>query len=379
LDAVGIPLVADIYSVLSEKHSKQRERLIVPGKLPASRIGGELLLSIATLVLSVCAFNGEAAGQSGDVVRIRTRVVFVDVLVKDKRTNALVTDLKNNNFEIFDNGRLRQLTYFSRQREKTERPLALVVLLAPMDDRARNSMQNPAILKSMVTALAKLPPEDELAVVFSWWGGVVPPQTLIPFTHDRSQISTALANMPSFTRPVSPDISGSSHQPLKEALAAIAAERPRSQVAVIMITDSVYQMTTLERDDMTASLLRNNVTLNALVTGTDKFFLFSYPVLKPASGVLGVSLYGVPSYLAQQTGGAEVRVRKPEDYGAALGQVIGDLSSRYSLGFTLAEDEPDDGGLHNLKVKVTARDVGGKERKLKVITRKGYYVPKTKL
>lgn len=351
----------------------------MPGKLPSPRIRGASLLSIATLVLSVCAVHAQAPDQSEDVVRIRTRVVFVDVLVKDRRTNALVTDLKINDFEIFDNGRLRQLTYFSRPGEKTERPLALVVLLAPIDDRARNSMQNPAILKSMATALAKLPPEDELAVMFSWWGGVVPPQTLLGFTHDRSQISTALANQPSFTRPVAPDISGSSPQSLKEALVAIAAERPRSQVAVIMITDSVYQMTTVERDDMTASLLRNNVTLNALITGTDKFFLFSYPVLKPASGVLGVSLYGVPSYLAQQTGGAEVRVRKPQDYGAALEQVIGDLSSRYSLGFTLADDEPDDGRLRHLKLKVAARDVGGKQRKLTVITRKGYYVPKTKL
>ncbi len=348
------------------------------GRLPAPGIRGGLLLSIAMLVLSACAFNAQTAGQSGDVVRIRTRVVFVDVLVKDKRTNAPVTDLNINNFEIFDNGRLRQLTYFSRPSEKTERPLALVVLLAPIDDRARNSLQNPQILESMATALAKLPPEDELAVMFSWWGGVVPPQTLVAFTHDRSQISMALANMPSFTRPASPDISNGSSRSLKEALAITAAERPRSQVAVIMITDSVYQMTTIERDDMAASLLRNNVTLNALITGTDKFFLFSYPVLKPASGVLGVSLYGVPSYLAQQTGGAEVRVRKPQDYGAALEQVIGDLSSRYSLGFTLTNDDLDDGRFHHLTVKVAARDAGGKERKLTVITRKGYYVPKTK-
>jgi hypothetical protein len=229
----------------------------------------------------------------------------------------------------------------------------------------------------MASALAKLPPEDELAVMFSSWGGLVSPQTLLPFTHDRSQISTALANMPSFTRPVSTDTSRNSSQTLKEALVTTAAERPHFQVAVIMITDSVYQMTTVERDEMAASLLKNNVTLNALVTGTDKFFLFSYPFLKPASGVLGVSLYGVPSYLAQQTGGEEVRLRKPQDYGAALEQVIGDLSSRYSLGFTLADDEPDDGRLHNLKLKVTARDSSGKERKLTVITRKGYYVPKT--
>ena len=275
------------------------------GKLPSPGIRGKSLLSIVTLVLFVCVFNAETAGQSADVVRIRTRVVFVDVLVKDKRTNGPITDLTSNNFEVLDNGRLRQLTYFSRPGEKTERPLAVVLLLAPMDDRARASMQNPAVLKSIATALAKLPPEDELAVMFSWWGGVVPPQTLVAFTHDRSQIATGLANMPSFTQPVSPDKSASSPQSLKEALATVAAERPRSQVAVIMITDSVYQMTTPERDDMTASLLRNNVTLNALVTGTDKFFLFSYPVLKPASGVLGVSLYGVPSYLAQQTGGAE--------------------------------------------------------------------------
>src|SRR5688572_26758366 len=117
------------------------------------------------LVLCVCAFNGQAAGQSPDVVRIRTRVVFVDVLVKDKRTNAPVTDLKSNNFEILDNGRSRPLTYFTQPGEKTERPLALVVLLAPIDDGARNSMQNPAILRSMAAALEKLPPEDELAVM----------------------------------------------------------------------------------------------------------------------------------------------------------------------------------------------------------------------
>jgi hypothetical protein len=333
---------------------------------------------ITTLLLSACDCNAQAQAPLGDVIRIRTRVVFVDVLVKDGRTNALVTDLKSNNFEIFDNGRLRQLTYFSRGAEGTDRPLALVLLLAPIDDGARNSLQNPAILQSLATALARLPPEDELAVIFSWWGGVVPPQTLLGFTHDRSQISTALAKLSTFTQPGATDISGSAPQTLKEALFATAAERPNSQVAVITITDSVYQMTELERNDMTAGLLRNNITFNTLITGTDKFFIFSYPVLKPASGILGLSLYGVPGYLAQHTGGEEVRVRKPQEYGAALEQVFGDLSSRYSLGFTLSEREPDDGQLHHLKVKVTARDARGKGRKFTVITRQGYYLPERK-
>jgi VWFA-related protein len=332
-----------------------------------------------TLAVSACVVSAQSQDRPADTVRIRTRVVLLDVLVKDKRTNVPVTDLKSKDFEIFDNGRARQLTYFSPSGERTDRPLALVLTLAPIDEGARNSLQNPAILKSFATALASLPPEAEVAVMYSWWGGILPPQSLVTFTRDRSQVATALAKLRSFNppSPITVGIRSRTHPTLEETLLTVVSERPNSQVAVVMVTDSVYQLTSLERDEMAAGLLRNNVTFNALITGTDKFFLLSYPLLKPASDVLNLSLYGVPRYLAQRTGGEEVRVRKPEEYGAALEQLIRHLSSRYSLGFTLAEGEPDDGRMHQLKVNVTARDARGKKRKLKVITRQSYQVPKT--
>jgi hypothetical protein len=47
------------------------------------------------------------------------------------------------------------------------------------------------------------------------------------------------------------------------------------------------------------------------------------------------------------------------------------------LGFALAEDEKDDGRMHELTLRVTAADAKGKQRRLDVSSRRGYYVPKT--
>jgi hypothetical protein len=41
----------------------------------------------------------------------------------------------------------------------------------------------------------------------------------------------------------------------------------------------------------------------------------------------------------------------------------------------LAEEEKDDGRLHNLEVRVKAEDAKGKTRKLNVSSRQGYYMP----
>jgi len=94
------------------------------------------------------------------------------------------------------------------------------------------------------------------------------------------------------------------------------------------------------------------------------------------AGWLGVSLYGSAKYLAQQTGGEAVRVNRTRDYGAGLAKIIGNLTARYSLGFALAEDEKDDGRMHELALRVKARDEKGKERRFDVSSWRGYFMPK---
>jgi hypothetical protein len=92
------------------------------------------------------------------------------------------------------------------------------------------------------------------------------------------------------------------------------------------------------------------------------------------AGWLGVSLYGTAKQLAQKSGGEAVKVGKAKDYSAGLSRIIGNLTARYSLGFTLAENEVDDGRLHSLEVRVQAKDEKGKKRKLLVSSRQGYYM-----
>jgi hypothetical protein len=85
-------------------------------------------------------------------------------------------------------------------------------------------------------------------------------------------------------------------------------------------------------------------------------------------------LYGSAKYLAQQSGGEAVKAGRPKDYATGLSTIIGNLTARYSLGFALSETEVDDGRMHALEVRVKAKDEKGKNRKLLVSSRQGYYM-----
>jgi hypothetical protein len=153
------------------------------------------------------------------------------------------------------------------------------------------------------------------------------------------------------------------------------AERPNSQPALVYITDGIAPVFYTQRDYVESKLLKSNVIFSALVTDMKTGFKFAMPILKPLGNLAGISISGSAQYLAKATGGETVRVRRPADYANGLGRIVGNLNSRYSLGFTLAETEGDDGRMHPLEVRVRARDAKGKERKLEVKARRGYYLP----
>ena len=304
-----------------------------------------------------------------EVLRVNTRVVFIDTLVKDKRTGEPVQNLTREDFQVFDNGKLRQLSYFTRDGEGDKRPLALLLVLAPLDDGAFKSLRSPEVVNSLINALTKLPAEDEVALMLVWRDGTT--HMLTELTRDRAKVTFALNLLPKrdqIKRAIRPP------KVIQDAALANVLLRPRSQTRVVLVTDSVFLITHAEREEMIQNLIRSNVTFNALITGTDPFFAAFSPLLKPAEAKLGAGWYDVPQYWARQTGGDHVRVHKKKDYGAALEKLIGSLAARYSLGFTLDESDVDDGQMRRLEVRVKARDSQGKERKIETHARAGYYV-----
>ena len=169
------------------------------------------------------------------------------------------------------------------------------------------------------------------------------------------------------------DIAGAT----RDATRLAEEKRPNSQATIVWLSDGIAPVF---KEDVAATeqiLIRQNAIFNTLNVDMKTLYKFLLPMGQPLIGWTGISLAGSSKRLAQQSGGETVHVSRVRDYGTGLARLIGNLNARYSLGFTLAEDEKDDGRMHDLTLRVKVTDTKGKQRRLDVNSRRGYYMPKT--
>jgi len=423
-------------------------------------------VTLFALTAFLCSGSSSVSAQEvADTIKVDTRVVFMDALVKDKRTGVPIADLKPENFEVFPDGNPRAISYFTREGQ-ARKPLALVLIFDLRDSGGGRYLKRPEVLKVVAEELAKLSPQDEVAILAMDINGEDEKRLwLSGFTRDPAELVAALSRAPQFID-VDPEVadaragkttekndadhtssltlgSNSSESSTKEPqtqsagpgpgtpksedivevevikgkngsvvtrttrkdgsidvkrankkgdvtmelgdiydLAAAVKdttrkakqERPNSQLAIVWVSDGIAPIFFEDRDATEQLLIRSNVIFNSLTAEMRTLFKLLMPIGKPIAGMLGISVYGAAKRLAQQTGGEAVKVSRVKDFGTGLSKIIGNLTARYSLGFTLAEGEQDDGRLHNLEVRVKAPDAKGKLRKLEVSSRKGYYM-----
>lgn len=391
-------------------------------------------------ILATFASLPVSAQEVEDTIKIKTRVVFLDALVKDKKTNLPISNLTTENFQVLDDGKPRNISYFTREGQ-ARKPLALILILDLREDGAGRFLKRTEILKSMEEELAKLPPGDEVAIMAMDMNNEDEERLwLTEFTNDRAKLAAALARVPAMCAPhedqpaetnkstavkKTDDAAGKpddvvetetirgrnggtvireTHRDgsvnvkrtnkkgdvtielgdvydmaaaVKDATRKAEATRPNSQLSIVWVSDGIAPIFFEDRDATEQILIRNNAIFNSLTVELRTLFKFLLPVAKPIGGWLGMSLYGSAKYLAGRSGGEAVKVGRPKDYGVGLSQIIGNLTARYSLGFALAEDEIDDGRMHSLEVRVKAQDEKGKTRKLQVSSRQGYYMSST--
>jgi VWFA-related protein len=399
-----------------------------------------LLLAVVAVLTPVGTIRAQ---EVEDTIRIKTRVVFLDALVKDRKTNLPISNLAQENFEVLDDGKPRDISYFTREGE-ARKPLALIMILDLREDGAGRFLKETEILKSMENELAKLPPGDEVAIMAMNIGEDEQRVWLSEFTNDRAKIADALKQVQALclknylpakevaeksTSDVEKKDAESAPKPAKTVvsteniqgrdgtvitrktmsdgtvnvqrvtkggrvsidlgdtydMAAAVREatrkgqelRPNSQMSLVWVSDGIVPIFFEDRDAVQEIITRDNVIFNSLTVELRTLFKFLLPIGKPIAGWMGMSLYGSAKQLAQRSGGEAVKVGRVKDYGAGLSRIIGNLTARYSLGFTLAESETDDGRLHHLEVRVKAPDEKGKKRKLQVSSRQGYYMTTT--
>ena len=393
-----------------------------------------LLLFILATFASLSAPLSTAAQEVEDTIKIKTRVVFLDALVKDKKTSLPISNLASENFQVLDDGKPRNISYFTREGQ-ARKPLALILILDLREDGAGRFLKRTEILKAMEDELAKLPPGDEVAILALDLFEDEERMWLTDFTNDRAKLAAALARVPAMCEPnndppqkTQESVTQGEGKPddiietetirgrngatitretrrdgrvhvkrvnkdgkvtvelgnvydmaaaVKDATRKAEGMRPNSQLSIVWVSDGIAPIFFEDRDATEQILIRNNVIFNSLTVEMRTLFKFLMPVAKPIGGWLGMSLYGSAKHLAQRSGGEAVKVGRVKDYGAGLSRIIGNLTARYSLGFALAEDEIDDGRMHSLEVRVKAQDEKGKNRKLQVSSRQGYYMSST--
>ena len=126
---------------------------------------GRLVFWLTAIAMLCSTLAVRAQDQGEDIVRIRTRAVFLDALIKDKRTGLPVKDLARDDFQVFDDGKARAITYFSREGEAREKPLALVIALDVYGGRSISYLKKKEVAEQLVAAVDKLSPEDEVGVM----------------------------------------------------------------------------------------------------------------------------------------------------------------------------------------------------------------------
>jgi VWFA-related protein len=409
----------------------------------------------AVMLLAMLAAPAIRAQEVADTLKIRTRVVFMDALVKDKKTGIPISDLKPENFELFDDGKPRTISYFTREGQ-ARKPLALVLILDCREDGAGRFLKRPEVISAITEQLSKLPPGDEIGIMAMNIGEDEERVWLTHFTNKPAELAAALARVPGFvekpelaaaeiqktrkesgqqqsssgsisigsggpepSKPATPASEVVETETIKgkdgavvtrtvlkdgsvnlkrvnskgnvivelndvydmaaavrEATRLAEQDRPNSQPAIIWLSDGIAPIFYEDRDATQKILIRSNAIFSSLTTDLRTLFKFLMPIGKPIGSWLGMSLYGSAKYLAQQTGGEALRVNRTRDYEAGLAKIIGNLTARYSLGFALADDEKDDGRMHELVIRVKAQDAKGKERRLEVSSRRGYFMPK---
>jgi Ca-activated chloride channel family protein len=309
--------------------------------------------AFGTFVASVLAVLGVAAQQpvfrgSGDIVR-----VFATVTDRDGR---LVTALRQNNFEVRDDGRPQPITQF----DNTPQPIRLIVML----DVSGSMAGNLPLLRAAGTQLFVRLRPDDVARVGAFGRGI----TMSPsFTHDLSALREALPAA------IDPDAPTPLWRAIDKALDAFG-DANDTRRAILVLSDG--------KDSGPISFRERPVSQSEVIDRARRDDVMIYGVgmrsrptrqTPPGIGPGGLQaalLADLPdpglARVAEETGGGYVEIRFGEDLGDAFAGIADELHSQYLLGFVPPRR---DGKAHRIDIHV---DQGG----LKPRARKSYVAPK---
>jgi Ca-activated chloride channel homolog len=332
------------------------------GERMAKRIFSALIILIIFLLMPQAIFPQR---QTDEIIRLSTELVVLDVLALNKKTGKTVSNLKKEDFELYENNIRQEITHFSRDK------LALsIILLLDVSPSVWPVMSK--IRDGALDSLALLKPEDEVAVMaFAGETSVIE-----TFTKSRGLIVSTIGKLGERTAEM--NYGTKITQAISEAsLFMRKASNPSSRRAIIVITDNIgFFSKQSEKETMKDLLETGTVVCGMIVAGTPGSagaqvtspMELRRPSILPSLKVLQER---VDPY-AERTGG-EILYAENEQVRSRLTELIEHLRSRYSIGY-ISSNTKFDGKFRRIKLRLTSSSAKRYDQ-LALRTRQGYYSP----
>lgn len=293
-----------------------------------------------------------------DIVRVKTELVNLNVRVLNKDLKTNVGELEQKDFKIFEDGREEAVSFFA----KTDTPFDMVLLL---DLSGSTAEKQDLIRKASKRFIKAARPIDRIAIVTF----TEKPKIISPLTGDRNELLKRAGNIGD---------NGNSNvwDAIKFTLENIFTEKPpERRRAIIMMSDGIDNA--LYYTPVKFGSKTSFAELVETVRRSDAIFIPIYlnteePCYLSSGKICNdyrrsfEQARSTLSFLAEESGGQMYQAKKFSDLEGAYEQVLSDLSTIYSIGYTPA-DISSGSSWRSLKVEILNRpDVITKAKK-------GYY------
>src|SRR5258708_14833510 len=312
------------------------------------------LLKVPVALALAASFTVPAVPQEpsqGPTLRSTVNLVNLFATVRDKN-KRIVGDMKQEDFKVFEDNQEQKIAFFSKE---VTLPITLGLLI---DTSGSEQNRLGAEQEAASRFLDRVMRKGDEAMVISFDLDV---DLLADFTDDRAQIERAInkARIGAISGGVVtpgtiPSNTGGTHFYDAVFLACndkLVTEAGRK--AMVIITDAQDEGSKLRLEEAIESAQRTDTVVHVLLVH-DPGYSWRPDVAKK---------------LSDETGGRTIEVSSEKRLNEAFDQISEELRSQYTLGY-YPTNTAKDGKFRKVKVETTNKD-------FKILTRKGYYAPKS--
>jgi Ca-activated chloride channel homolog len=298
-----------------------------------------LVLSIVPVLAGAQEATTSPSSDSPYTINVSVDEVVLHATVRNGR-GTTVAGLRKENFQIFEDGALQQIKYFSDDDIPVE--VGLIV-----DNSGSMRPKRPEVIAAALAFARSSNPQDQMFVVnFNEHVSFGLPEDM-PFTDSVGQLEIALSR-----------ISASGETALYDAVAAgleHLKKGNRDKRVLIVISDGADNASKYKKDQILALVRRSNAIIYSIA-------LFDEGDPDQHFGVL--------KQLAKAAGGETFLPQSMKDVTPICERIAHDIRSQYTLAY-VPTNRKQDGTYRTVQVKASAPGRG----RVSVRTRAGYYAP----